>query len=71
LSNGQEHIFTKETQMQVSQPIYMVCPHCKRPVAVTREQPYAHCAEHGNIVPMRSAVANSPLPRVLLEEANA
>ena len=57
--------------MQVSQQIYMVCPHCKRPVAVTHEQPFAHCAEHGNIVPMRSAVANSPLPRVLLEEANA
>ncbi|MDG4555706.1 MAG: hypothetical protein P9E24_15895 [Candidatus Competibacter sp.] len=57
--------------MQVSQQIHTVCPHCKRPVAVIREQPYAHCAEHGNVVPMRSAVANPPLPHALLEEANA
>ncbi|MGB5063707.1 MAG: hypothetical protein WBQ37_08085 [Candidatus Competibacter sp.] len=56
--------------MNTLRQIHTVCPHCKRPVAVIREQPYAHCAEHGNIVPMRSAIANPPLPRVASEASS-
>jgi hypothetical protein len=42
--------------------IYTVCPHCKRPVAAQPDQPRAQCLEHGQVVPMRSAIANLPLP---------
>ena len=41
-------------------PIHTVCPHCKRPVAVLPGQRSAICAEHGSVVPMRSAVVNPP-----------
>jgi len=47
--------------MTDSRPIHTVCPHCKRPVVALREVRNAHCAEHGSIVPMRSAIVNSPL----------
>lgn len=46
--------------MTISCRIYMVCPHCKRPVVALRGQPRARCAEHGDIVPMRSGIANPP-----------
>ncbi|MBL8258449.1 MAG: hypothetical protein JNM60_01380 [Candidatus Competibacteraceae bacterium] len=51
--------------MSYISPIHTVCPHCKRPVAVKPDQQHAHCAEHGQIVPMRSAVANPPLRPLL------
>lgn len=41
-------------------PIHIVCPHCKRPVIVQPDQSYAQCSEHGQIVPIRSAIANQP-----------
>ncbi len=44
--------------------IHTVCPHCKRPVAAQPDQRYAECLEHGQIVPMRSAIANLPAPSV-------
>lgn len=44
--------------------IHTVCPHCKRPVVALRGQRNARCAEHGIIVPMRSAIANPPLAPV-------
>ncbi|HRX70489.1 MAG: hypothetical protein KDJ22_04880 [Candidatus Competibacteraceae bacterium] len=47
--------------MTTSHPVHTVCPHCKRPVVALREQPRAHCAEHGVVVPMRSAIVNPPL----------
>lgn len=47
--------------MTNSRHIHTVCPHCKRPVVALREQHTAHCPEHGNVVPMRSAIVNSPL----------
>lgn len=47
--------------MMNSRHIHTVCPHCKRPVVALREQHTAHCPEHGNVVPMRSAIVNSPL----------
>lgn len=53
---------------QVNQ-IYTVCPHCKRPVAPQPDQPRAQCLEHGQIVPMRSAIANLPLPSPVQPEA--
>lgn len=40
--------------------IHTVCPHCKRPVAAQPDQRYADCLEHGQVVPMRSAIANLP-----------
>lgn len=46
--------------MTISCRIYMVCPHCKRPVVALRGQSHARCAEHGDIVPMRSGIANPP-----------
>ncbi|MBE2295681.1 MAG: hypothetical protein IAF00_12055 [Phycisphaerales bacterium] len=52
--------------MNVLRQIHTVCPHCKRPVVAIHEQPHAHCAEHGSIVPMRSAVANAPLQTRLI-----
>lgn len=47
--------------MTDSRPIHTVCPHCKRPVVALREARNARCTEHGNVVPMRSAIANPPL----------
>lgn len=47
--------------MTAANKIYTVCPHCKRPVVALRDQKSAHCAEHGNVVPMRSTIANLPL----------
>lgn len=41
--------------------IHTVCPNCKRPVEVLSSQKTARCAEHGMVVPMRSAIANPPL----------
>ena len=56
--------------MTDSRPIHTVCPHCKRPVVALREQRSARCAEHGSVVPMRSAIANPPLaPTSRLEAA--
>lgn len=34
-----------------------VCPHCKRPLAAVVER-YGYCGEHGDVVPVRSAVSN-------------
>ncbi len=48
--------------MTISMPVHTVCPHCKRPVVARPDQPRAQCPEHGPIVPMRSAIANPPLP---------
>ncbi len=48
--------------MTISTPVHTVCPHCKRPVTVDPDQRRAQCLEHGLIVPMRSAIANPPLP---------
>ena len=48
--------------MTISTPIHIVCPHCKRPVLARPDQSRAQCPEHGMIVPMRSAIANSLLP---------
>ncbi|MCP5196219.1 MAG: hypothetical protein H6974_05485 [Gammaproteobacteria bacterium] len=45
--------------MTTSRPVHTVCPHCKRPVVTSSEQQRAHCAEHGIVVPMRSAIVNS------------
>lgn len=45
-----------------------VCPHCKVPVSSHRFECEGvmittyHCPEHGDVVPMRSAVSNSPTP---------
>lgn len=47
--------------MSHAPPIHTVCPHCKRPVTVQPAQQHAHCLEHGQIVPMRSAIMNAPL----------
>jgi len=47
--------------MTDSHPSHIVCPHCKRPVAVAPGQHSALCAEHGNVVPMRSVIVNPPL----------
>ena len=47
--------------MNNSHPVHTVCPHCKRPVVVVPGQRGALCAEHGNVVPMRSAIVNPPL----------
>jgi hypothetical protein len=47
--------------MTTSHPVHTVCPHCKRPVVALRDQQRARCAEHGIVVPMRSAIVNSPL----------
>ncbi|MCC7221259.1 MAG: hypothetical protein IT490_11100, partial [Candidatus Contendobacter sp.] len=44
------------------------CPHCKRPVVALREQQRARCAEHGIVVPMRSVVANAPVPPPLQQQ---
>ncbi|MDS4040904.1 MAG: hypothetical protein RKP20_06990 [Candidatus Competibacter sp.] len=46
--------------MTNSHPVHTVCPHCKRPVAVLPGQRNALCAEHGSVVPMRSAIVNAP-----------
>ncbi len=51
--------------MSPASTVHTVCPHCKRPVTVQPEQQHAHCPEHGQIVPMRSAVANPPLQPML------
>lgn len=48
-----------------SLPTHLVCPHCKR-IAVSHlfltrdDQPVAtyHCAEHGDVIPILSAVFN-------------
>jgi len=48
-------------------PVYEVCPHCKREVITHRFMTGAftnrtfHCREHGDVVPMRSAICNAPL----------
>ena len=42
--------------MNTMTPSHTVCPHCKRPVVVQPEQQHAHCAEHGQIVPMLSLI---------------
>ncbi|MCP5132999.1 MAG: hypothetical protein H6976_05170 [Gammaproteobacteria bacterium] len=47
--------------MTTSHPVHTVCPHCKRSVVALRDQKRAHCAEHGIVVPMRSAIVNPPL----------
>ena len=47
--------------MTTSHPVHTVCPHCKRSVVALSEQKHAHCAEHGIVVPMRSAIVNPPL----------
>lgn len=47
--------------MTNSRPIHTVCPHCKRAVVALRGERSARCAEHGSIVPMRSAIANPPI----------
>jgi hypothetical protein len=46
--------------MTTVRPIYTVCPHCKRPVVALPGQRGALCAEHGTVVPMRSAIVNAP-----------
>ena len=47
--------------MTNAHPVYTVCPHCKRSVVVLPGQRNAFCAEHGNVVPMRSVIVNPPL----------
>ncbi|MFZ1326383.1 MAG: hypothetical protein WAT67_10275 [Candidatus Contendobacter sp.] len=48
--------------MTISIQVHTVCPHCKRSVVAQPGQLRAECAEHGLIVPMRSAIVNAPLP---------
>lgn len=49
-------------------PIHDVCPHCKVPVSSYHFECDGimiisyHCQEHGDVVPMRSAVSNPPAP---------
>ncbi len=47
--------------MTIATPVHTVCPHCKRPVLARPDQPRALCAEHGSVVPMRSAIVNPPV----------
>ena len=47
--------------MTNSRPIHTVCPHCKRSVTARPDQLHAQCPEHGQIVPMRSAIVNPPV----------
>lgn len=48
-------------------PVYDVCPHCKREGITHRFRTGEftnrtfHCREHGDVVPMRSAICNAPL----------
>lgn len=48
--------------MTHNRPTHLVCPSCKRPVVASSEATRAICAEHGSVVPMRSAIVNAPLP---------
>lgn len=41
-----------------SLPVIDVCPHCKRPLMLTGRS-NGQCCEHGDVVPVRSAVANA------------
>lgn len=57
--------------MTNSHAVHTVCPHCKRPVVALPGQRSALCAEHGNVVPMRSAIVNPPAAPLPLRLAPA